>query len=274
MRAILQYRNTPLPDTRLSPAQIVFGRQMRDLLPTLNYKYEPKQEWGLVREYRERAMARRLDRDGARLEQYTKKQKVIPVGDTVAVQNQTGRFPKKWDKTGTVVENQEYDKVLVKLDGSGRLTTRNRRFVKKIVSPPDLPQGGAPQIQTGAPGTVHDVGDNTVPVPVLNDEVMEDNMTGDKIGINDENDVGSTVTEDRIVETVNDATIQTDLAQHRAEQNRPKRDRKQNVRYSSEEYDLSAVSSGVGMARMRLSGIYVHSNAGQLTQRSRKIRKI
>ena len=190
------------------------------------------------------------------------------------MQNQTGRFPKKWDKTGTVVENQEYDKVLVKLDGSGRLTTRNRRFVKKIVSPPDLPQGGAPQIQTGAPGTVHDVGDNTVPVPVLNDEVMEDNMTGDTIGINDENDVGSTVTEDMIVETVNDATIQTDLAQHRAEQNRPKRDRKQNVRYSSEEYDLSAVSSGVGMARMRLSGIYVHSNAGQLTQRSRKIRKI
>ena len=99
-------------------------------------------------------------------------------------------------------------------------------------------------------------------------------MTGDKIGINDENDVGSNVTEDMIVETVNDATIQTDLAQHRAEQNRPKRDRKQNVRYSSEEYDLSAVSSGVGMARMKLSGIYAHSNAGQLTQGSRKIRKI
>ena len=58
VRAMLQYRNTPLPDTRLSPAQIVFGRQMRDLLPVLNYKYEPKQEWGLVREHRERAMAR------------------------------------------------------------------------------------------------------------------------------------------------------------------------------------------------------------------------
>ena len=138
VRALLQYRNTPLPDIRLSPAQIVFGRQMRDLLPTLNYKYEPKQEWGLNREYRERAMARRLDRDGSRLAQYTKNQKMIPVGDSVAVQNQTGRFPKKWDKTGTVIENQDFDKVLVKLDGSGRLTVRNRRFVKKIVSPPDL----------------------------------------------------------------------------------------------------------------------------------------
>ena len=69
VRAISQYRNTPLLVNRLSPAQIVFGRQMRDLLPTLNYKCEPSQKWGLVREYRERTMARRLDKDGARLEQ-------------------------------------------------------------------------------------------------------------------------------------------------------------------------------------------------------------
>merc|ERR1719431_1699126 len=182
VRAILQYRNTPLPDTRLSPAQIVFGRQMRDLLPTLNYKYEPSQEWGLVREYRERAMARRLDRDGARLEQYTKKQKVIPVGDTVAVQNQTGRFPKKWDKTGTVVENQKYDKVLVKLDGSGRLTTRNRRFVKKIVSPPDPAQTGIPRAQSDV--LVNDDAD-VIPdgggdiIPELDSGLVENVMSDD-----------------------------------------------------------------------------------------------
>ena len=75
-------------------------------------------------------------------------------------------------------------------------------------------------------------------------------------------------------EKVHDATVQPDLAEHRAEQSRPKRDRKRNVRYNSEEYDLSAVSSGVGLARMKLSGIHAHSNAGQLTQGSRKIRKI
>ena len=86
--------------------------------------------------------------------------------------------------------------------------------------------------------------------------------------------MGSTGTENMIDETVNDATVQTDSAEHRAEQSRPKRDRKRNVRYNSEEYDLSALSSGVGMARMKLSGIYAHSNAAQLTQRSRKIRRI
>ena len=63
--ALIHFSENSLPDTRLSPAQVVFGRHMRDLLPTLNYKYEPGQEWGSVREYRERAMARRLDRDGA-----------------------------------------------------------------------------------------------------------------------------------------------------------------------------------------------------------------
>merc|ERR1719347_2330703 len=93
----------------------------------------------MVREYRERALARRLDRDGARIEQYTKRQQLIPVGNAVAVQNQKGRFPKKWDKTGVVLENLDHDKVLVRMDGSRRLTTRNRRFVKKIISPRDLP---------------------------------------------------------------------------------------------------------------------------------------
>ena len=72
------------------------------------------------------------------MEKYTKQQKVIPVGEAVAVQNQTGRFPKKWDKIGIVMENMDHDKVLVRLDGSRRLTTRNRRFVRKIVTPSDI----------------------------------------------------------------------------------------------------------------------------------------
>ena len=44
LRAMLQYRNTPHPDTRLSPAQIVHGRYMRDFIPVVDDKYESKQE--------------------------------------------------------------------------------------------------------------------------------------------------------------------------------------------------------------------------------------
>ena len=61
-------------------------------------KYEPKQEWAMFREYRERALARRLDRDGAVLERHTKKLDTVPVGDAMAVQNQKGRFPKNGTK--------------------------------------------------------------------------------------------------------------------------------------------------------------------------------
>ena len=125
LRAMLQYRNTPQPDTRLSPAQVVYGRYLRDFIPVVNDKYEPKQEWALIQECREKALSRRLDRDGARLERYTKRQKIIPIGDAVAVQNQTGRFPNKWDKTGLVMDDMDHDKVLVRLDGSQTLQMWN-----------------------------------------------------------------------------------------------------------------------------------------------------
>ena len=106
LRSMLKYRNTPQPDTRLSPAQVVYGRYLRNFIPIVD-KYKPKQKWGMVREYRYKALARRLDRDGSRLEEHTKKLKSMPVGAPVAVQNQTGRFPKKGEKTSEVVENKD-----------------------------------------------------------------------------------------------------------------------------------------------------------------------
>ena len=141
MRAVMQYRNTPLPDLRLSPAQIVFNRQLRDFLPVLPYKYRPSQEWSLLQEDRERALASRRAMDGSRLAQYTKQQPELPVGTAVAVQNQTGRNPTKWDKTGVILENKPHSQVLIKMDGSRRATLRNRKFVKQI-----LPQEMRPEM--------------------------------------------------------------------------------------------------------------------------------
>ena len=205
-------------------------------------------------------MARRLDKDGARLEQYTKRQKDIPVGDTVAVQNQTGRFPKKWDKTGTVVDNQEYDKVLVKLDGSGRLTTRNRRFVKKIVSPPDPVQTGVSQ----AHQVVHESEDDVIPdrgvdiipgpPPVVESGIVEEDMPADQIKHNSQ---GDEVGDIGIID--NEVTDNIITNENPVLNGRPKRDRKQNVRYSSQEYDLSAVTMNPGTPKLKLSSIYVQS---------------
>ena len=44
-RAILQYRNTPDPNTKLSPAQCIFGRPIKDFIPILPGCYKPHLTW-------------------------------------------------------------------------------------------------------------------------------------------------------------------------------------------------------------------------------------
>ena len=59
------------------------------------------------------------------------------------VQNQTGNHPTKWDRTGTIVEVRQFHQYLVRMDGSGRLSLRNRKFLRKYVPsighPQDVP---------------------------------------------------------------------------------------------------------------------------------------
>ena len=189
-------------------------------------------------------MARRLDRDGTRLAQYTKTQKTIPVGDTVAVQNQTGRFTKKWDKTGTVVENQDFDKVLVKLDGSGRLTTRNRQFVKRIVSPPDLRDV---PLQHQSRGEVDH--EEEVPEVIADIEQMVSETSREGIDSADRSDNVLDSLDNRSEQRVavgDHSTVEIaendDVPEQGEGPTRPKREKRQNVRYSPEVYDLSTVT--------------------------------
>ena len=44
-RAVLQYRNTPDPDTKISPAMCVFGRMIRDFIPVIPGKCLPHDTW-------------------------------------------------------------------------------------------------------------------------------------------------------------------------------------------------------------------------------------
>ena len=157
------------------------------------------------------------------------------------------------------------------MDGSGRLTTRNRRFVKKIVSPPDLADRGVPHLPTEIPDheEIHDVSEHVVPGPVFENEAMED-IRDDQVQIRHVNEGAVEITNDVMNEVAGDMAKQTDQALD----NRPRRDRKQNVRYSSEEYDLSAVSTGrYREARLTLSGIYIQPEAGKLKNAGQLIRK-
>ena len=131
-RAVMQYRNTPDRDTGRSPAQVIFGRELRDFLPAPLNRYKPHQRWLLLQEDREKALRKRALQNTEKLSSHTRLLPPLEVNDTVQVQNQIGFKASRWDITGVIVEVKNYDQYLVKIHGSGRLTLRNRKFLKKI----------------------------------------------------------------------------------------------------------------------------------------------
>ena len=132
-KAILSYRNTVDPVTKFSPALAVFGRQMRDGLPVLPGHYNPHTTWQEILDHREHAMARRHVAHHEAWSEHTAKLGPLEVGTKVFIQNQVGHKPRRWDKTGVVVECKDFDQYVVKVDGTGRLTLRNRKFLRKLM---------------------------------------------------------------------------------------------------------------------------------------------
>ena len=83
----------------------------------------PRWQWVTQCAYRTRLGITRCE--------HTRRLPPLAVGDTVRIQNQTGNRPLKWDKTGRVVDVRQFDQYLVRVDGSGRTTLRNRKFPRK-----------------------------------------------------------------------------------------------------------------------------------------------
>ena len=130
--AILQYRNTPDPNTNISPAMCVFGRKTRGFIPVIPRKYRPHETWRETLKAREEALRKRHVRTAETWTEHSKRLPPLAVGDLVRVQNQTGPHPNKWDKTSSIVEVREHEQYAIKIDGSGRITLRNRKFLRKF----------------------------------------------------------------------------------------------------------------------------------------------
>ena len=116
-------------------------------------------------------MARKLVIKGEKLEQNSKDLPPLQCGDTVFIQNQSLAFskPNKWDREGTTVEVLENDQYLVGVHGTGRLTLRNRRFLRKFVQ----------RTLTAPPPTSKLVADHTVSWDSSVDEPTDDSLAGD-----------------------------------------------------------------------------------------------
>ena len=131
-RAMLIYRNSIDPETKASPALIVFGRPIRDPIPTPLGKYCPHMTWKETMVNREIALAKRHSREHEKWSEHTRELKPLQVGDHVYVQNLVGNNPLRWERTGIVIEIRPFKQYGVKLDGSGRITLRNRRHLRKF----------------------------------------------------------------------------------------------------------------------------------------------
>ena len=132
-RAILHYRNTPDRETGISPAMCIFGRAIRDFIPVHPGRYLPHPAWRETLIAREEALRNRHHKMCERLSEHTQHLPPLKVGDCVRVQNQRGRSANKWDKTAVVVEVRQFDQYVVRIDGSGRVTLRNRKFLRKYI---------------------------------------------------------------------------------------------------------------------------------------------
>ena len=103
-KALLEYRNTPDRDIGLSPAELLYGRNLKDFLPSKPGKRDRprhdllKKEWQQVADWRENALSRRGVRIMDKLGEHSKQLPPLPLGCSVLIQNQLGNHPKRWGK--------------------------------------------------------------------------------------------------------------------------------------------------------------------------------
>ena len=87
-RALMQHRNTPDSEYGISPAQMVFGRPIRDFLPVRPGDFSPSEVWIDDREKRELAMRKRFVRGFERWSAHTRDLLPLSPGSRVMILNQ------------------------------------------------------------------------------------------------------------------------------------------------------------------------------------------
>ena len=146
VHAILQLGNTSYPDCGISPAEVVFGHPLRDAFSFVN-RLERFLNRYIRRTWREtwRAKEDALCLQVAITEPLAKPHALyihFLERVRVLIQNQKGNHLRKWDKVRTVVEFSKYDQYVILVLESGRLTTRNWRFLRLI--PPQTSHDSGP----------------------------------------------------------------------------------------------------------------------------------
>ena len=101
LSALLHLRNTPDSDCQVSPAEIIYGRQLRDSFSFLNKldKFSNpnvRPMWRKAWKLKEEAL-RTTVQDLLRILKYLTKERPLYVDSRCLLQNQSGTYQRKWD---------------------------------------------------------------------------------------------------------------------------------------------------------------------------------
>ena len=121
-------------------------------------------------------MSQRNDEMKQKYDEHAKPLSELSKGDKVLCQNTRS---KKWDRSGVIMEVGKFRQYTVKMDGSGRLSHRNRRHLQKIQKTiPVIPHvPSAPNTNANTDTPIEDTGNN-VPQYFHND-TQEQSVTTD-----------------------------------------------------------------------------------------------
>ena len=146
--ALLELRNYPRSDGE-SPAQVLFGRPIRSVIPVHRRSYAKEWQRSETKCREEREIIKK--KAEWRYNQSAKSLPEFAVGTKVNLQdNRTGR----WNITGTIVDVGRNRAYLVKKE-DGRSVWRNRRFIRKQYSTISLPSSSPQPVGAITPSLSH-----------------------------------------------------------------------------------------------------------------------
>ena len=177
-KALLQYRNTPIKDIGLSPAQILFHRCLRDSIPVDPQHLKPHKMWVMAAANREKLLEARNATIIQRYNTFSKTLTPIDIGSNVIIQDP---HTKRWNRHGIVVET-EGRKYTIRINDSNRVVTRNRKFLKVNHQVQQSPDDIIPLIQTS--NDVEEVpGSN---IGIQNNKSLDENIAHTPVIVNEE----------------------------------------------------------------------------------------
>ena len=127
-RAILQYRHIQIQGIGLSPAQLLLHRRLRDSIPSQPFLYKPHPEWIAAAQRRLEILHKCNAKMVETYNRQTHNLCPLQAGDTVTIQSPLNR---RWNTTGKIISVLPERQYKIRVDGSGRITLRNRRFLRK-----------------------------------------------------------------------------------------------------------------------------------------------